>query len=141
MTKIMEASDFDWTNASEYKREGLVEAKLLKKPKSWVNDNGDTMQAEAGDYLVWNVTSEWTVKGDVFEATYKNVQDSLYEKVATIHALVADEKMSINTLEGIATAEIGDYIAKNQTGEIWPIPKDVFENSYFYLEEVLVTES
>lgn len=130
MTKIMEASDFDWENAPEYKRLGLVEAKRLKKAKSWVNDSGDKMQAEEGDYLVWSATSEWTVKKDVFESTYENVEDTFYEKVATIQALLAKEKMSVATLKGIAIAHVGDYIAKNHTGEIWPIPKDVFLNSY-----------
>ena len=36
----------------------------------------------------------------------------------------------IDTLEGIMTAEIGDYIIKGIKGEIYPCKADIFEASY-----------
>lgn len=38
--------------------------------------------------------------------------------------------MYIDTLEGIMTANIGDYIVKGVNGEFYPVKPDVFEKSY-----------
>lgn len=38
--------------------------------------------------------------------------------------------MYIDTLEGIITANIGDYIVKGVNGEFYPVKPDVFEKSY-----------
>ena len=38
--------------------------------------------------------------------------------------------MYIDTLEGVMTANIGDYIVKGLNGEFYPVKPDVFEKSY-----------
>ncbi|QIL50088.1 hypothetical protein G7084_01375 [Weissella coleopterorum] len=46
-----------------------------------------------------------------------------------------DDGLLILTLEGSMTAKIGDYIVKGTKGEIWPVRKDIFEETYDIVEE------
>ena len=43
---------------------------------------------------------------------------------------IGSTKISINTLEGIMTADIGDYIIKGVQGEFYPCKPDIFEQTY-----------
>jgi hypothetical protein len=38
--------------------------------------------------------------------------------------------LKINTLEGIMTANVGDFIIKGIKGEFYPCKPDIFNNSY-----------
>ncbi|MCG1703989.1 hypothetical protein K4P65_04690 [Staphylococcus epidermidis] len=38
--------------------------------------------------------------------------------------------MYIDTLEGVMTANIGDYIVKGVNGEFYPVKPDIFEETY-----------
>ena len=42
--------------------------------------------------------------------------------------------MKINTLEGVMTAQIGDYVIKGINGEFYPCKPDIFHKTY---DEVL----
>lgn len=41
-----------------------------------------------------------------------------------------EEKIEIETLEGIMTASIGDYIIKGVQGEFYPCKPDIFKATY-----------
>lgn len=41
----------------------------------------------------------------------------------------------INTLEGIMTADIGDYVIKGVRGEFYPCKPDIFEATYEQVNE------
>lgn len=43
--------------------------------------------------------------------------------------------MSIRTLEGVMTAQMGDYIIRGVQGEIYPCKPDIFEATYEKAEE------
>ena len=43
--------------------------------------------------------------------------------------------ISIETLEGVMTAGIGDYIIKGVNGEFYPCKPDVFEKTYEAVDE------
>lgn len=43
--------------------------------------------------------------------------------------------MTINTLEGVMKAELGDYIIKGVKGELYPCKPDIFEATYEKVEE------
>ncbi|PCF50112.1 hypothetical protein [Staphylococcus delphini] len=43
-------------------------------------------------------------------------------------------KMKVRTLEGIMTAELGDYIVKGIKGEFYPVKPDIFKKTYEILE-------
>jgi len=42
----------------------------------------------------------------------------------------AFNKLHINTLEGVMTAEVGDYIIKGVNGEFYPCKPDIFHKTY-----------
>lgn len=39
-------------------------------------------------------------------------------------------RMEIETLEGVMTAHLGDYIIKDVNGEFYPCKPDIFEKTY-----------
>ena len=41
----------------------------------------------------------------------------------------------INTLEGVMTASVGDWIIKGVKGEFYPCKPDIFEKTYEIIEE------
>lgn len=43
---------------------------------------------------------------------------------------VDDKKITIQTLEGVMTADIGDWIIKGVKGEFYPCKPDIFEQTY-----------
>ena len=43
--------------------------------------------------------------------------------------------MWIKTLEGVMTANVGDWVIKGVNGEIYPCKPDIFENTYEAVEE------
>lgn len=43
--------------------------------------------------------------------------------------------IKINTLEGVMTASVGDYIIKGVNGEFYPCKPDIFEKTYEPIEE------
>ena len=43
---------------------------------------------------------------------------------------VDGKKITITTLEGIMTADIGDWIIKGVKGEFYPCKPDIFEQTY-----------
>ena len=57
-----------------------------------------------------------------------------FENLHPIARITDDEKLAIETLEGIITASDGDYIIKGVNGEFYPCKPDIFEKTY---EEVI----
>lgn len=45
-------------------------------------------------------------------------------------------KLKIKTLEGVMTANIGDYIIKGVKGEFYPCKPDIFEKTYEEVKEL-----
>lgn len=43
---------------------------------------------------------------------------------------------SIKTLEGVMTANVGDYIIKGVNGEFYPCRSDIFEKTYLHEDEM-----
>ncbi|MFI5342826.1 MAG: hypothetical protein ACHQUC_01260 [Chlamydiales bacterium] len=41
----------------------------------------------------------------------------------------------VNTIEGLQTAKIGDFVVKGIDGEIWPVKSEMFGKTYEIVEE------
>ena len=98
---------------------------------------GDTQKAKAGDWLVDNDGSIYTIEEEVFARTYKPVSPGLYEKVAVIYAEPATEAGSIVTLEGRTHYDAGDYLVYEKPGQekgAYAIKKQQFEKMYEQIE-------
>lgn len=44
-------------------------------------------------------------------------------------------KLYVETIEGQVHTYVGSYIVKGVQGEVWPIQKDIFEETYEIVEE------
>lgn len=50
------------------------------------------------------------------------------------YVLHMEDKLEIPTLEGVMTANIGDWIIKGVSGEVYPCKPDIFEMTYEKVE-------
>lgn len=48
---------------------------------------------------------------------------------------MSDKVVTIETLEGVMTAQLGDWIIKGVKGEFYPCKPDIFEATYEKVEE------
>ena len=51
----------------------------------------------------------------------------------------SSDKVSIETLEGVMTANVGDYIIKGVNGEFYPCKPDIFTKTYEQVNELVCT--
>jgi hypothetical protein len=58
-----------------------------------------------------------------------------FENASVSPCVNEDKTLSIETLEGVMIAQIGDYIIKGVNGEIYPIKPDIFVKTYDPVEE------
>lgn len=128
--RVTSFASIDWAKAAEFARQGSVQATQLDAPMSWRTDRGDELTGVTGDWVLTDGSNQWTVANAVFRATYRRRADGGYEKHATIRAVRAGTEIAVPTLEGTATAHDGDWIARNPSGECWPITDEVFRRSY-----------
>jgi hypothetical protein len=70
------------------------------------------------------------------ESNGKTARFSDYPNWLLDENLMFDEKnnLLIETLEGVMTANQGDYIIKGVQGELYPCKPDIFEQTYDQLE-------
>ena len=53
-----------------------------------------------------------------------------YLKNSVTYAVQIPVKFQVDTLEGMHSADAGDYLAIGAAGEMYPIRKDIFESTY-----------
>lgn len=88
------------------------------------------LSACAGDWLVSYDRSEWTVDGLAFEETYAEVTPGRWRKLEVVHAVQSDHRTDVETSEGDARAEAGDWIVTDRTGNVWPVAANEFARRY-----------
>jgi hypothetical protein len=71
---------------------------------------GGVQHCKPGDWLVENGDETYTVDGETFARTYRQVGLGVYEKVAPVWARQATGPGSIETLEGPTRYAAGDYL-------------------------------
>lgn len=72
-----------------------------------------------------------------FTGAIEEIQELLNLGMDTISISYKDQKnptLSIKTLEGTMTAQVGDYIIKGVQGEFYPCKPDIFEQTYELIE-------
>ena len=57
------------------------------------------------------------------------------KKPVVIEAEVLTERIKIETMEGILTGEVGDYLITGVKGEQYPCKPDIFEMTYELVED------
>ena len=117
-------------DAREYRSTVVVRAEPVPDNQEWTTAHGDVLHADPGDWWVIDGDDRWSVAGPIFTDTYENVDGDRYRKVATITAVAIDHPFAVETLEGTATGQPGDWLVRNPSGECWPVPAEVFARRY-----------
>lgn len=69
--------------------------------------------------------------GDGFDAHNFYVYSTKYKKrPVVIRALKLEIPVTVETLEGVMTGDIGDYLIEGVAGEFYPCKPDIFKISY-----------
>jgi hypothetical protein len=113
-----------------FTRVGTVTAEQRSTPWTWKSDSGHTMRADAGDWAVQADGKTWSVRDDIFRATYEATGDGQWRRKGRVQARPANPGETVNTLEGAATAADGDWVVRGSNGEQWPVPGDEFARRY-----------
>lgn len=93
---------------------------------------GGIQHCKRGDWIVRNAGDTYTVDGEVFARTYREISPGCYVKTTPVWAEVATEPGSIPTLEGRSFYEAGDYLVYNnpEGREGWCMSPERFEAMY-----------
>lgn len=113
-----------------FTRVGTVSAEQRTAPWTWTSDSGHTMRAQAGDWEVRSEGKTWSVRDDIFHATYEPAGDGKWRRKGRVQARPAQPGESITTLEGPTIAADGDWVVRGAQGEQWPVPAREFAQRY-----------
>lgn len=93
---------------------------------------GAQQHCKRGDWIVSNDGETYTVDGEVFSRTYRQVGPGLYVKVTPVWAEVASRDGSLPTLEGESRYRAGDYLVFNDEAgqDGWCMDAARFESMY-----------
>lgn len=93
---------------------------------------GGDQTCKAGDWVVDNDGDTYTVDGEVFDRTYREVRRGLFRKTTEVWARMAGESGEIRTREGLTTFRAGDYLVFNDPEEEdgWAVAPEKFEELY-----------
>ncbi len=117
----------------EFRKTAVVQAEVAKEPFDWVNSNGSTMHAEAGDLRVTQPNNTISsVKPDIFAKTYEEIpgRPGEYRKSAITRAQQLNADTAVNTLEGVGTGKKGDWLVTGAEGEQYVVSKTFFDANY-----------
>jgi hypothetical protein len=113
-----------------FTRVGEVTAEQRNEPWTWTSRSGETMQADAGDWQVQSDGATWSVRDDIFRASYEHVTGNQWRRRGKVFARQAQPGETIQTLEGLTTASEGDWVVRGGDGEEWPVPAREFAERY-----------
>jgi len=93
---------------------------------------GAEQLCKSGDWLVDNEGDIYTVDGDVFAKTYRQVRPGHYVKTTPVWAEIATKSGVVETKEGQSLYKKGDYLVfNNQDGtDAYCVSTDKFESMY-----------
>lgn len=80
--------------------------------------------------VVWDGSNFEEVLEFIYGVNYKDKMDVSFKEFETLRKNIIENGLNIDTLEGIMTASIGDYIIKGVNGEFYPCKSDIFEKTY-----------
>ena len=93
---------------------------------------GAEQRCQRGDWLVDNNGDIYTVDGEVFSRTNRQLNPGVYVKATAIWAEVADQPGAVDTKEGRSHYQAGDYlVSNNEEGtDAYCISAEKFEAMY-----------
>lgn len=90
------------------------------------------MTSHPGDWKVTDLSggSLRGVAAHEFEELYEPLGDNRYRRTGSVIARRADQPETVQTLEGPAVAQAGDWIVTDPRGNSWPVPDEDFRRGY-----------
>jgi hypothetical protein len=89
------------------------------------------MEAQSGDWWIRDEGgNERTVRDAEFRATHEQVDGDRWKRTGEVRAWQVREPTTVRTLEGPATAAVGDWIIQGLGGVRWPVPAAQFERGH-----------
>lgn len=119
----------------QFRRAGTVRAERLTAPLEWATEGGDLLRGPAGDWRVTDGERTWTVGDEQFARSYSPQSDGTYVRTGVVRARPGVAGELVQTLEGPARVQPGDWVVEGSSGECWPVPGDRFANSYAALDD------
>ena len=117
--------------ATRFRRTGAVRAQRLTGQHTWVQENGDVLQGEAGDWRVVDPEGgERTVGDPQFRASHLHRGGEEWDRTGVFLAWQVTEATVVRTLEGPSTAGAGAWIVESPGGDRWPVPDGQFQQGY-----------
>jgi hypothetical protein len=117
--------------AARFRRIGAVRARRLTAQRTWVRQNGDVLEGEAGDWRVVDPEGgERTVGDPQFRASHLHRAGEEWDRTGVFLAWQVTEATVVRTLEGQSTARAGDWIVESPGGERWPVSGRHFRQGY-----------
>jgi len=123
------SDDVAW---QQFRRIGTVRAEQRFQPWAWTTRSGETVNAQAGDWVVRESGDgdAWSVRDDLFRASYQHIDEDEWRRRGVVTARPARPGEVIETLEGPVTASAGDWVVRGEQGEEWPVPAEEFAHRY-----------
>ncbi|SMX29505.1 hypothetical protein TRP8649_03641 [Pelagimonas phthalicica] len=96
--------------------------------KKW----GDVQVARAGDWLVNNNGNAYTIDREIFEKTYSQVSDGVYEKTGLVWAERAQKAGKVRSTSGFTNYHAGDFVVFNDEDRTdgWAMREEEFKRLY-----------
>lgn len=113
-----------------YRRRGEVSAERVDESWTWTTTTGSAMQALPGDWRVRDGEREWSVRPPEFADMYEAAGEGRFRRRGSVRATRVSEPQTVQTLEGAAHAEDGDWIVEGENGERWVVPDAHFRQAY-----------
>lgn len=142
--KKVESSDFSLLNKLTDERIDLeTKIRHLNSTLHKLEKNKSTLKISAKQHKL--LEKQYKAMTSYYQILSERISDLCTEygvcvplratkKPIPIKAFATEVPVEIKTLEGIMTASKGDYIVVGAKGEIYPIQKDIFKETYDILD-------
>lgn len=110
-----------------------VRARRAEADANIETPHGPAFARGGADYIVAHGAGDYAVvRGDIFERTYEALGAGLYRKRTdlVLRYFTLDRPAIVETLEGPAKAEPGDWVMEGVAGELWPIAAEKAQEKY-----------
>ncbi len=117
--------------AADFERIGEVRARQLHTPQRWTQAAGGELSGEVGDWRVRDDRdNERTVRDAEFRASHEFLDGERWRRTGIYRAWQVSDRLVLQTLEGRAVAQPGDWVVEGSGGERWPVTDDQFRLTY-----------
>jgi Trk K+ transport system NAD-binding subunit len=118
-------------HAARYERVGTVRARKLQTRRTWKRRSGDELAGNPGDWRVLDDSGdERTVRDAEFVVSHEHLGGERWRRTGSYLAWQVDEARVLQTIEGRAVAQAGDWVVEGYGGERWPVSDDQFRRTY-----------